>query len=104
MKTRGVENRERVIALKIEGKSVKEIMDATGLKKPTVYAYLRPVAAKPAKASKPAKVTKKAATKGGNGHEVRVVNVGVHVTPMANGMFLVTVPADRLSKVAQALA
>jgi hypothetical protein len=104
VKTRGIENRERVIALKVEGKSVKEIMDVTGLKKPTVYAYLRPVAAKPVKAVKSAKTAKKVVAKRGNGHEVRVVNVGLHVTPMANGMFLVTVPAERLAKVAQALA
>lgn len=90
----GIDNRARVKSLKTEGKSVKEIMEATGLKKPTVYAYLRPDVAKPK--AKAVKAKGAASPKG--------ADASLTVTPTSNGGFLVKVPADKLSAVAKALA
>lgn len=86
--TESPDNRARVQELKAAGLNVQEIMEATGLKKPTVYAYLRPEKQK----SKPKAVT---APKGDN---------SLTVTPTANGAFMVRVPADKLAAVAKALA
>jgi len=95
-RTHPPENRAKVKALKSEGKSIAEIMEATGLKKPTVYAYLRPVDAKPKAKAKT------------NGKAKLGVSVDtpqtLSVTPTPNGHFMVRVPADRLSAVAKALA
>lgn len=89
MKASGGENRQRVRALKDEGKSIKEIEVLTNLKKPTIYAYLRDDKPK-------AKVVAK--NGGATGPS------SLKVTPTKSGSFLVDVPADRLARVAQALA
>lgn len=95
--SRGTENRARVKSLKEEGKSVSEIIAITGLKKPTVYAYLRPDVPKAAKVAKAKGAAKTVAPKT-NG------SASVNVTPTKNGRFMVEVPADRLARVAAALA
>jgi hypothetical protein len=87
--TSGTDKKAHVKELKASGKSVTEIMEIVGLKRPTIYAYLRP--------DQP-KVKAKAKVNGEAGP------TGLTVTPTKSGRFLVEVPADRLAKVAAALA
>ena len=85
------DKRAQVQSLRAQGKSVKDIIEMTGLAKPTVYAYSRPdPAAKVKKFSKPP--------------EKNGLSGSLTITVQSDGTFLVKVPADRLRAVAKALA